>query len=122
MYILLPTPDYKVYKHNFKFPHWATEEYDCPSLKCFTHGGLSEKVFLTTMKYDFLTHVIGTSCFWSAGSRLSCCADTTLTRAFLQEDDLGLWEEVGPSDGHLFSPTDQTAAQAGFLHLGQLLS
>lgn len=68
------------------------------------------------------THVIGTSCFCSCGSRLSCCADITLTRAFLQEDDLGLWEEVGAGDDHLFSPTDQTAGQAGFLNLGQLLS
>lgn len=46
------------------------------------------------------------------GSRL------TLTRAFLQEDDLGLREEVAPSDGHLFSATDQTAGQAGLLNLG----
>lgn len=50
--------------------------------------------------------------------RLSCCADTMLTRAFFQEDDLGFREEVAPSDGHLFSPTDQTAGQAGLLHLG----
>lgn len=68
------------------------------------------------------THIIGTSCFCSGGWRLSCCADITLTRAFLQEDDLGLWEEVGAADDHLFSPADQTAGQAGFLNLGQLLS
>jgi len=45
-----------------------------------------------------------------------------ITRAFLQEDDLGLWEEVGASDDHLISPADQTAGQTGFLHLRQLLS
>lgn len=53
---------------------------------------------------------------------LSCCVYITLTRAFLQEDDLGLWEEVGAGDDHFFSPTDQAAGQAGFLNLGQLLS
>lgn len=70
----------------------------------------------------FFTRLIGTSCFCSGCSRLSCCADITRTRAFLQEDDLGLWEEVGAGDDHLFSPADQTAGQAGFLNLGQLLS
>lgn len=53
---------------------------------------------------------------------LSCCVYITLTRAFLQEDDLGLWEEVGAGDEHFFSPTDQAAGRAGFLNLGQLLS
>jgi len=46
----------------------------------------------------------------------------TLTRAFLQEDDLWLGEEVGAGDDHLLSPADQTAGQAGLLHLGQFLS
>lgn len=29
-----------------------------------------------------------------------------LTGAFLQEDDLGLWEEVWATDDHLLSPTN----------------
>lgn len=52
---------------------------------------------------------------------LNSCV-SKLTGAFLQEDDLGLWEEVWATDDHLFSPTNQTAGQAGFVNLGELLS
>lgn len=75
---------------------------------------------VTTMKSDFFfLSFHWRNLFLRCGC---CCVDITLTGAFLQEDDLGLWEEVGAADDHLFSPADQAAGQAGFLHLGQLLS
>lgn len=102
----------------------ATKEYNCPTdaLNVLVMVALLIHNLSANHETHISAHVIGTSCFCSTGSALSCGVYTTLTGAFLQEDDLGLWEEVGTSDDHFFSPTNQTAGQVGFLNLGQLLS
>lgn len=71
-------------------------------MKCFTHGGVSDTICQTIMKHS-------TRCFCSSDLMWSCCVYIRITRAFLQEDDLGLWEEVGAGDDHLFPSADEAA-------------